>query len=259
MPAEPTKSPSVTDQILEEALSTPGAGDVETVDVRVGPFWTVVRTSARAGLASTMASEADHGGPPIASAGALHRIPPGQLAELLRSPSRPEAAVGLAAVNALLDPLAGAVEEVNAVELLCERAAGRLLAVVGHFPFVDRLREICREVWVFERADRRRPGDLDEASLAELLPHAEVVAVTGTTVINHSVDSIVTRIDRGAFTVMLGPSTPMARCLLECCFDVLCGTIVEDPDAVARAASQGAITGQIPGVRRLCLWKGRSR
>jgi len=40
---------------------------------------------------------------------------------------------------------------------------------------------------------------------------------------NHSVETIVGRMRRDAFSVMLGPSTPLARCLLEFGFDVLCG------------------------------------
>jgi uncharacterized protein (DUF4213/DUF364 family) len=250
---------NVIDRVIAEALARPGAREVTTVDVRVGPFWTVVRTSKRAGIASTMAHDGPPDGHPIAAAGALERVPPIELAQLLRSTSRPEAAVGLATVNALLDPVAAGAEEGNAVDLLCERAAGRLLALVGHFPFTERLRESCRELWVFEVAGRRRPGDLEAVSMAELLPHAEVVAVTGTAVVNHTVEKIARWIRPDAFAVMLGPSTPMATSLFAVGFDALCGTVVEDPDAVVLAASQGAVTGQIAGVRRVCLHAGGVR
>ena len=91
----------------------------------------------------------------------------------------------------------------------------------------------------------------------ELLPHAEVVAVTGTAVINHTVEAILSRMRPDAFKVMLGPSTPLATCLLVRGFDVLCGTVVEDPEAVVRAVSEGAVTDQILGVRRVCLFRGR--
>jgi uncharacterized protein (DUF4213/DUF364 family) len=246
----------VIERILAEAVATPGAGTASTLEVRVGPYWSVVRTSAGAGLASTMVDFEEHQGPPIRHAGSLHRLAPVELAQLLRSPSPPEAAVGLAAINALLAPLAAGAVDGNARELLCERAEGRLLAVVGHFPFTERLRAVCRELWVFERAGRLRPGDLEESSMDELLPHAEVVAVTGSAVVNHTVEAIVGRMRRDAFAVMLGPSTPLASCLFELGFDVLCGTVVEDAPTVARAASEGAVTDQIPGVRRVCLFSG---
>jgi uncharacterized protein (DUF4213/DUF364 family) len=259
MSGETKKLTGIIDRIIAEAVATAGADTATTVEVRVGPYWSAVRTSRGTGLASTMAHDHAPGRAPIAGAGSLHGMAPAELAALLRSESAPEAAVGLAAVNALLDPVARTGVEGNAVELLCERAAGRLLAVVGHFPFMDRLRACCREVWVFERSGSLRPGDLGEASLAELLPHAEVVAVTGTTVINHSVEEIAARIRQDAFAIMLGPSTPMASCLFELGFDVLCGTVVEDPEAVLRAASEGAVTGQIGGVRRVCRFAAGAR
>ena len=250
----PTALP-VIDRILAEATASPGAAEAATIDVRVGPYWTVVRSSIGAGLAATMAHAHEHFAAPIGQPGSLHLLPPVALAERLRSASAPEAAVGLAAVNALLAPAAAEAVGGNARELLYERAEGRLLAVVGHFPFTDRLRAVCREMWVFERAGRMQPGDLEESSMDELLPHAEVVAVTGSAVSNHTVEANIGRIRRDAFAVMLGPSTPLARCLLELGFDVLCGTVVEDPEAVVRAVSQGAVTDQIPGVRRVCLWR----
>ena len=247
----------VIDEIIAEAAAAPGATSAATVDVRVGPYWTVVRSSARAGLASTTAHADEHTSAPIRQSGSLHRLPPVALAELLRSTSPPEAAIGLAAVNALLDPVAAGAVDGNARELLCERARGRLLAVVGHFPFTELLRAACRELWVFERAGRLRPGDLEESSLHELLPHAEVVAVTGSAVLNHTVEAIIGWMRPDAFAVMLGPSTPLASCLLARGFDVLCGTVVDDPAAVVRAVSEGAVTDQIPGVRRVCLWRSR--
>jgi uncharacterized protein (DUF4213/DUF364 family) len=252
------RSPRLIDEIIAEAAAAPGASTATTVDVRVGPFWTVVRSSLRAGLASTMAHADEHASAPIRRSGTLHQLPPVALAELLRSASPPEAAIGLAAVNALLDPVAAGAVDGNARELLCERAEGRLLAVVGHFPFTELLRSVCRELWVFERVGRLRPGDLEESSMDELLPHAEVVAVTGSAVLNHTVEAIIGRIRPDAFTVMLGPSTPLASCLLARGFDVLCGTVVEDPAAVVRAVSEGAVTDQIPGVRRVSLWRSQA-
>ena len=247
----------VIDEIIAEAAATPGAAEATILDVRVGPYWTVVHGSARAGLASTMAHADEHAGAPIRQSGSLHRLPPIALADLLRSTSPPEAAIGLAAVNALLDPVAAGAVDGNARELLCERAHGRLLAVVGHFPFTELLRSACRELWVFERAGRLQPGDLEESSMDELLPHAEVVAVTGSAVLNHTVEAIIGRMRPDAFKVMLGPSTPLASCLLARGFDVLCGTVVDDPAAVVRAVSEGAVTDQIPGVRRVCRWRSQ--
>lgn len=244
------------ERILDEVAHRSAARDADLIDVRVGPYWTVVRTSIGTGLASTMSHEADRGrAHPIRHAGELLSFSPLGLAGRLRSRSSPDAAVGLAAVNALLRRPTGTCADVNAADLLCDRATGALLALVGHFPFVDRLRATCREVWVFERGTRQRPGDLGENHMEELIPHAEVVAITATTLLNGTLDRILRLIDPEAFVMMLGPSTPYSVNLLELGFDALCGTVVEDDEAVVRAVSQGAVTGQIPGVRRVCLFR----
>ena len=49
--------------------------------------------------------------------------------------------------------------------------------------------------------------------------------------------------------------TARDACLFALGFDALCGTVVEDDEAVVRAVSQGAVTGQIRGVRRVCLFR----
>jgi len=127
--------------------------------------------------------------------------------------------------------------------------------LLGLLALDDIAREACREVWVFERGARQRPGDLGEQHMEELIPHAEVVAITATTLSNGTLDGVIRLLGAEAFVVMLGPSTPYATSLFEAGFDALCGTVVVDDEAVVRAVSQGAVTGQITGVRRMCLFR----
>ncbi len=253
--SQPEHGPGSVERVLEDAVAGPAAKRARLLEARVGPYWTVVHTSTGTGMASTMRREVEqHPGPPIADAGSLHERTPVELAGLLRSSSPPEAAVGLAAVNALLGRPTGTLSEANAAEVLRERSRGRLLALIGRFPFADRLRDVCRELWVFERGPKRRADDLGPEHIAELVPHAEVVAVTATTLLNGTLDEIVGLVRDDALLMMLGPSTPFARSLFDVGFAALCGTVIEDPDAVLRAASQGAVTSQIAGVRRVCWW-----
>ena len=228
--------------------------DAAVLDVRVGPYWTAVRTSAGTGMASTMAAHVDRGRTfPVARAGSLGDLDLREMLDLLRSESPPEAAVGLAAVNSLVDLEGITVEDVNAREILIERGAGRTVAVIGRFPFVDRIRAVAREVLLFERGPRRLPGELGPENVAEVLPRAEIVAISATTLINHTIDGILSSIDPEAFTILLGPSTPMMPCLFDVGIDLLCGSVVEDAGAVIRAVEQGAVTRQIPGVRRVAM------
>ena len=138
-------------------------------------------------MASVLRSEDHlHGSQPIASAGELHQRTPLELASLLRSDSPPESAVGLAAANALLGPTAENLRDEKAVAILRERGRGRKVAMIGRFPFADTLREDCDQLWVFERGLNRRQEDFGEEAMEQLLPQADVVAVTATTLLNQN-------------------------------------------------------------------------
>jgi uncharacterized protein (DUF4213/DUF364 family) len=239
--------------ILEAAAEAPAA---DLIDLRVGSFWVVVRTSLGTGMASVLRSEDHlHGSQPISAAGELHRRTPLELTGLLRSDSPPESAVGLAAANALLGPTAENLRDEKAVAILRERGRGHKVAMIGRFPFADRLREDCDQLWIFERGLSRRQGDLGEEAMDQLLPQADVVAVTATTLLNQTLPTVLAGVRPDAFVMLLGPSTPLTPALFRFGFDVLCGTVVDDPERVLRAVEQGAVTSQITGVRRVCLWK----
>ncbi len=247
------QSPSVfVDAILQAVESAPPA---ELLDLRVGQFWAVANTSIGAGMASVMRSEAHlHGSRPIEDAGRLHLRSPAELATLMRSTSAPEAGVGMAAANALLGSTVNGLSEEKAVEILKERGKGNRVAMIGHFPFAEKLREHCDQLWIFERGLNRREGDLGGEVMDQILPQAEVVAVTATTLLNKTLPTVLASVNPDAFVMMLGPSTPLTPALFDFGFDVLCGTTIEDPQSVMRAVEQGAVTKQIHGVRRVCLW-----
>jgi uncharacterized protein (DUF4213/DUF364 family) len=237
----------------------PRAADARTVKVRIGAFWTCVRTTVGAGMASSMTAAArPHDGHPVADSGGLDARRPLDLVSMLNGPSPMEAAVGLAAVNALLGVPDGPVTASKAVDLLLDRCRDRRVALIGRFPFAEALRPSCRELWVFERDGRGAETDHGEKEMPGLIPAADIVAITATTLLNGSLDDVLRHVAPDAWTMMLGPSTPMSPVLFELGFDVLCGTVIDDAGAVISAVSQGAVTKQIAGVRRLSLWNPKS-
>lgn len=247
-------------EIVDKLLAAVGGvgDDVDLIDLRVGAFWVGVRTTVGTGMASTLRSEDHlHGSRPIAAAGELDRWRPADVAELLRSPSVPEASIGLAAVNAILQPEAVVLPEEQASAVLAREGRKARVAMVGRFPFAEHLKASVGRLDVFERGRNQGIGDRDEDAMDELIPVADVVAVTATTLINGTIAEVLRHVRRDAFLMMLGPSTPLTPSLFEFGFDVLCGTVVDDGDAAMRAIGQGAVTSQIPGVRRVALWSPR--
>lgn len=223
--------------------------------VLVGAHWTAVAATPgdqpTCGLASTLLSDAPHGEDPVRDVGELHRKSVRELAEFALSDNPLEAGIGLAAINALL-----AVERVPAVEMdaldwLLTHGRGRRVALVGHFPFIPRLRRVTAELWVLEQ--HPAPGEWPARAAPKLLPHADVVAITGTTLINHTFDNLMALCPPQARVMMLGPTTPMSPLLFEAGVEVLAGAGVVDEATVLLRIEQGGNFRQLQGIRRLTM------
>jgi len=222
-------------------------------EVRVGAFWTAVVLETdppRCGLASTLRSEV-HEGPPVRDAGRLLERSALELAALLRSKSPVEASIGMAAVNALLEVDEEACVEVNAEEVIVEKGTGKKVAIVGHFPFIPRVQRVVDTLWVLEQ--RPRGDDLPAEAAPEVIPRADVVAITGTALINHTFGHLAALCRPDAYVLVLGGSAPLSPVLFDYGVDAVAGTRVIDVPAVLRAVSQGATFRQIPGKRLLTM------
>jgi len=228
-------------------------------DVRVGAHWTAaaVRTDQgiRAGLASTLSGVGHScaGQPSVGGAGFLLERGVCELAGLVRSDSIAEASIGLATINALLDVDDTKCVEVNAEEIIVEQGAGKNVAIVGHFPFIPRVRQAAKVLWVLELHPRGE--DLPASYAAEVLPQADVVGITGSTLLNHTFDELVAMCRPDAYVLVMGGSTPLSPMFFDYGVNAVAGTRVVDVEAVLRAVSQGATFRQIPGKRLLTLLK----
>ena len=227
--------------------------------VLVGAFWTAVVLDTdplRCGLASTLRPTTHQDGPPVPRAGGLLEHSGRELAEWLRSSSALEASIGAAAFNALLEVDEAVCTEVNAEDVILERGTGRQVAIVGHFPFVERVKQAAAECWVVEL--NPHPGDVPADQVGEVLPQADAVALTGTSLINHTFDDLIHLCRPDAFVLLLGPSAPLTPVLFEAGVDAVSGTQVTDPERVLRSVAQGATFRQIKcagGLRLLTLFK----
>lgn len=238
--------------LLEDILFSLKA-DCEVSDIHTCLYWTAV-TSLRCGLASTMAASIlPSEGNQVESAG--HLLPTGarELAKLSFSPHILEASIGLASINSIVTVDESQCLELNAEDEIRVRGKGKWIAVIGHFPFVKNLHLVAKKVWVFELAGRGRPGDLIGDEIKTLLPQAEVVAITSTTLINHTLGSILDLIAPAAYKIMLGPSTPLSPVLFDYGFDAISGSIVVDRDQMLNCISQGANFRQVRGVRKVTI------
>jgi uncharacterized protein (DUF4213/DUF364 family) len=238
--------------VIDELLSAL-AFDLPVREIRQGAFQTAVLT-ASCGLASTPHDAGPHQGrTAVKEAGLLLEKGGRALAHLAKSESEMEAAIGMAAINSLIEVDDRRCLELNAGDLLARKGEGKRIAIVGHFPFIPDLRKIARELWVIEK--RPREGDLPEASAAGVIPRADVIGITGTAFTNHTVDGLLKLCDPEAYVVVLGGTAPLSPILFEHGVDAVSGTKVIDSDMVLRCVSQGATFRQIKGVRLLTMEK----
>ncbi|HQE93677.1 MAG TPA: DUF364 domain-containing protein [Anaerolineae bacterium] len=250
---------TIIERFLEQVAAN--AAMARPVDVRIGGHWTAVAVELggqiRGGLSSTLGGGGDehhHGkGAPVKDAGHLLDYSATQLAALAQSESLPETSVGLATINALLDVDLDACVEVNAADVIAERSAGKNVAIVGHFPFIPHLRTLTKTLWVLEL--RPHEDDLPADMAAEVLPQANVVALTGTSLLNHTFEGLVKLCRPDAFVIVLGGTAPLSAALFEAGVDAVAGTWLTDPAAALIAVSQGATFPQVPGKRLLTLFK----
>ena len=137
----------------------------------------------------------------------------------------------------------------NADEAILKHGRGKKAVLIGHFPFADHLR---KELEDFTVLDLNPSGkDLPASAAPEVLPDADLVAITGMTFINHTLPGLLELCKKDAYILILGPSTPLSPVMAEYGVDLLAGSHVEDIPAVLAAVGQGANFRQVhkAGVR----------
>jgi len=226
--------------------------DAPVRTVLVGAHWTAV-CSRFCGLASTFTGDKPHAHAPARDVGHLHEKSARELAEYARSDNLLEASIGVAAINSLLHVDESRAVEINAVEVLIEHGRGRNVALVGHFPFIPKLRPAVGQLWVLEQ--RPAEGEFPAEAAADLIPQADVVAITGSALINHTLDGLLALCRPQALVMILGPSAPLSPVLFAHGAAILSGARIVDETAALRTIGQGASFQQVAGVRLLTIQK----
>ena len=232
----------------------PVARSARTHDVYIGVFWTMVilemEGMLRAGIAATTSGHHETHDK-MRDVGQLHHLDVPTLLSRALSDYPLETGVGIATANALLNPPAEHLTEVNARELVLRYGKGRRVAMVGHFPFVPQVRQVAATLDVLELHPQK--GDLPADEAPRVIPQADVVAITGTTLLNGSFDTLVSLCRRDALVILMGGTAPLTSLFFEVGIDIVAGTQVVDIDAALRAITQGGGYRQIPGKRLVTL------
>jgi hypothetical protein len=240
-------------KIIDDIISTLNF-EAPVKDIRQGVFHTGVLTRY-CGLAATLPRDAlKQEGPLVKEPGVLLDKTSRELVKMVCSESLLEASIGMATINSLLEVDLESCAEINAAEVILEKGEGKRVAIVGHFPFLPRVREKAKTLWVIEKNPRE--GDFQEGEADRLIPQAEVVALTGTSLTNHTLPHLLELCDPKAFIIMLGDTVPLTPVLFDHGVHALSGTKVVNADLVLKCVSQGANFRQIKGTKKLTMVKG---
>lgn len=167
-------------------------------------------------------------------------------------PDPVRAAVALATLNALQTPDPDSLSDIDGADWLVTVGRGRRVAVIGRFPFLaHEVAPVAATLDVFERDPAT--GEHGSDVLHRVLPHADVIAITASTVVNSTLDGILDHVPARARLLLLGPSTPLAEGLLDLGFDALAGVRVIDPEQAREDVAAGHRFRDIRGLRRVTL------
>lgn len=206
--------------------------------------WTVVDSDGM-GLAMTYRGSA-HDENPLSL---LSGRPVRDLALYVKSWDLRQASLGMAAINAFYNApdrvqgwLATPLSELRssgAFTSSLPEIAGKRVAVIGHFPGLEKARERC-ELTILERDPQE--GDLPDFAAEYVLPQQDYVFITGTAITNKTLPRIL-ELCAGATVALVGPSVPLAPWWFELGVDVLAGTVVMDRPGVWQRCLEGAHRG----------------
>jgi uncharacterized protein (DUF4213/DUF364 family) len=194
-------------------------------DIRIGVFYTgVVLNTGHAGMSYTPIQEIpeavccprSHAKMPVS--GKLLNMQIAELMDYALDDNALKAAVGIATINALsailLEDEACQYKPSaygNALDLV--KITGEdTVAMVGAFPpFIKRIQEITKKLFVIERNPRvADKGDMieieSEARLREIIPQANIIVITGVTLVNHTLGPVLELAKNASEIIVVGPT-----------------------------------------------------
>lgn len=234
--------------------------DLTVEDVVIGLNWTCVTAGGKAGLAMTFRGGSTTG----ISKGSITGRSLKDAAALAKSWNMIEASAGMAAINAYYNT------EEKMAELGVDRSfsgektgtgvsifneplkflTGKKVAVIGHFPYIERqLGDKCA-LTILER----EPEETDtlDSACEYLLPEQDVVFITGMTFTNKTLPRLLELTER-ARTVLVGPSAPMAPLLARYGVNSVAGFYATDPSLARSLVAQAAHFEVFQAGRRITL------
>jgi uncharacterized protein len=216
-------------RVVDALLESVSDAEERIARVLLGLHWVCVE-SRHAGIAHTFRGAE---GFELKDAGAILGKDVLEAASLLKSWEPLEASLGLAALCSLIEPKG---ETVNVNDYIRSVAPGKTVTCVGRFPFYPEISKLAAKAYLLEMNPRE--GELPPFAAEEVVPESDLVIITGTTLINKTMQRLL-ELSRNGISVVLGPSTPMSDVLFDFGASVIAGIRVVDRESLFLSLAQG--------------------
>lgn len=232
------------DELIDLALAK--GGNEHVLDVRAGLGYTCVRLEQGCGLAYTFRHELGGCCSVLGEAGSLISREAADLIPWIKSQNRLKAAIGLATINAVLND-AGADWDKGNVFKAFSLTENDTFGMVGDFvPLLKQIKKMTNNIYVFEQEVEEGSGLYSSEDIPLYLPRCDVVVITATSLINHTLEDILPHCQNAREVCLVGASTPLSPEIFEKYnVSLLAGSVVTDPDLALQIVSQGGGTGAL--------------
>lgn len=225
-------------KLINELIEAASINNSPVNDVRVGISWTCVY-GKYGGVSKTYGIPIAHGNY-TRDMGELTSKTTLELADYAKSWNLVESSIGVAAINSMLKPKGK--KDVNAQDIIIEESKNKKVTMVGKFPKIDEIRSVAKELWVLESDQsliNPKEGIITESAAEYVFPGSDILVITGSTLINKGLERYLNLAkNTDAYTIIMGPSTPMSDLLFDYGADMLAGMEILDPAAILRKISQ---------------------
>jgi uncharacterized protein (DUF4213/DUF364 family) len=163
-----------------------------------------------------------------------------ELLNFLGSDDKIEMAVALATANALANTMKDGFSEGDILGYIPIKNQDKV-GMVGFFsPLLPRLKKKTSSIFIFEQIKERQGDLLPEEDIHEFLPQCQVALITSTSILNHTIESILDAARSCREVALLGASTPLVpEAFADTPVTFLSGVVVAKPEEILRIVSEG--------------------
>jgi len=248
-----------TINIIEEKCPIP-LEKIHLDDLVIGIFFTGVKLStSHAGVAFTPIGEIPEAvccptsAARMPMAGNLEEKPISEILRYSLDPNVLKSAIGVATLNALSQLIIESehgleypiIKDTDGFDLLKIQPA-ETASLIGAFgPYIRRLKIMGNPFFIVERnIQTLRPDEMKyykpESDMSFALKESDVVIVTGTAIVNHSIDRVLSFFRNGKRTAIIGPTASMIPdAFFERGVNVMAGVRIVEPDLMIKILKQG--------------------